>query len=53
MYMAHHILLPLIMKNVVPMSAIRGWSINLIHCHVYVFTAYRGPHPKKFKTFQF
>ena len=41
-----------IIKNVVPMSEIRGWSINLIHCHSYiVFTAYRGPQHKKVKTF--
>ena len=41
-----------IMKNVVHMSDIRGWSINLIHCHGYnVFTAYRGPQHKNVKTF--
>ena len=41
-----------IMKNVVPISEIRGWSINLIHCHSYiVFTAYRGPQHKNVKTF--
>ena len=41
-----------IMKNVVPMSEIRGWSINLIHCHSYiVFTAYRRPQHKNVKTF--
>ena len=41
-----------IMKNVVPMSEIRGWSINLIHCPNYiVFTAYRGPQHKNVKTF--
>ena len=41
-----------IMKNVVPMSEIRGWSINLIHCHSYiVFTAYRGPQHKNVKPF--
>ena len=41
-----------IMKNVVPMSEKRGWSINLIDCHSYiVFTAYRGPQHKNVKTF--
>ena len=41
-----------IMKNVVPMSEIRGCSINLIHCHSYiVFTAYRRPQHVNVKTF--
>ena len=43
-----------IMKDVVPMSEIRGWSINLIHCHSYiVFTAYRGPQHKVETLLQF
>ena len=33
-YVAYHALLPLIMKIVVPMSEICGWSLSdLIHCH--------------------